>query len=173
MSVRKKDLASVPGFGAFFLPWIRIWDPGSEIIPDNFSESLETVFRAEILKFVGADPDLWSGIFLTQDPGWKTCLEKMNTFFGPYCLGFGSGNSVFTITNSNSVADSLVLEPLPSAFITFWWKNLREYCQFGNKLSGFFYLCSTVYSTLLRLPLLRFHCVGGCWDWTQLRLWRW
>jgi hypothetical protein len=58
MSVRKKDLASVPGFGAFFLPWIRIWDPGSEIIPDNFSESLETVFRAEILKFVGADPDL-------------------------------------------------------------------------------------------------------------------
>jgi hypothetical protein len=25
----------------------------------------------------------------------------------------------------------------------------------------FFYVC---YSTLLHLPTLRFHCVGGCWD---------
>jgi hypothetical protein len=24
-----------------------------------------------------------------------------------------------------------------------------------------------LYSTLLHLPPLRFHCVGGCWDWTQ------
>jgi hypothetical protein len=27
-----------------------------------------------------------------------------------------------------------------------------------------FYVC---YFTLLHLPLVRFHCVGGCWDRTQ------
>jgi hypothetical protein len=38
-------------------------------IPDNFSESLETVFRAKILKsFLDADPG--SGIFLTLHPGY-------------------------------------------------------------------------------------------------------
>ncbi len=31
---------------------------------------------------------------------------------------------------------------------------------------GFFFLC-VLYSTLLHLPPLRFHCVGGCWDRTQ------
>jgi hypothetical protein len=31
-------------------------------------------------------------------------------------------------------------------------------------LRTFFYVR---YSTLLHLPPLRFHCVGGCWDWTQ------
>jgi hypothetical protein len=43
-------------------------------IPDHFSESLETVFRAEkILKFFDqhAEPDPGSGILLTLDPGWK------------------------------------------------------------------------------------------------------
>jgi hypothetical protein len=29
-----------------------------------------------------------------------------------------------------------------------------------------------LYSTLLHLPLLRFHCVGGCWDRTQ-NSWHW
>ncbi len=33
---------------------------------------------------------------------------------------------------------------------------------YGN--GAFFIL---LYSTLRHLPLLRFHCVAGCWDWTQ------
>jgi hypothetical protein len=33
-------------------------------------------------------------------------------------------------------------------------------------LYGFFYV---LYSTLIRLPPLRFHCVGGCWNQTQDR----
>ncbi len=36
-------------------------------IPDHISESLETVFWAEILKFFAADPN--PGIFQTLDPG--------------------------------------------------------------------------------------------------------
>jgi hypothetical protein len=38
-------------------------------IPDHFSDSLETVFRVKIPKFVEADPDPGSGIFFTLDPG--------------------------------------------------------------------------------------------------------
>jgi hypothetical protein len=35
-------------------------------IPDHFSESSETVFRAKIPKFFNADPDPGSGIFLPE-----------------------------------------------------------------------------------------------------------
>jgi hypothetical protein len=35
-----------------------------------------------------------------------------------------------------------------------------------HKLTGGFFFC-VLYSTLLHLPPLRFHCVGGCWDRTQ------
>jgi hypothetical protein len=35
-------------------------------------------------------------------------------------------------------------------------------------VGGFFKIFfSAIYSTLLHLPPLRFHCVGGCWDRTQ------
>ncbi len=30
-----------------------------------------------------------------------------------------------------------------------------------------FFLCTVLYSTLLHLPRLRFHCYGVCWDRTQ------
>ncbi len=42
--------------------------PGMNI-PENFSESLGTVFRVKILHFFNADPGF--GIFLPRDPGWK------------------------------------------------------------------------------------------------------
>ncbi len=45
-------------------------EPGM-FIPDNISESLETIFGLNILQFFDADPDPGSGIFLTLDPGWK------------------------------------------------------------------------------------------------------
>ncbi len=32
---------------------------------------------------------------------------------------------------------------------------------------GFFGFLYVLYSTLFHLPLLRFHCVGGCWDQSQ------
>jgi hypothetical protein len=38
---------------------------------DDFSESLETIFWAKILKFFDADTERDPGIFLTLDPGWK------------------------------------------------------------------------------------------------------
>jgi hypothetical protein len=42
------------------------------IIPDNFSESLETVFLGlKMIKFFDPDPDPGSGILSTLDPGWK------------------------------------------------------------------------------------------------------
>jgi hypothetical protein len=41
-------------------------------------------------------------------------------------------------------------------------------CQIKQKniIYGFFFFLCTL-STLLHLPPLRFHCVGGCWDRTQ------
>jgi hypothetical protein len=37
-----------------------------------------------------------------------------------------------------------------------------------NKNRAIFWIfLYVVYSTLLRLPALRFHCVGRCWDGTQ------
>jgi hypothetical protein len=42
-------------------------------IPDIFSESLDTVFRAKIFKFLDADSDPGSGMF---DPGWKNSGPK-------------------------------------------------------------------------------------------------
>jgi hypothetical protein len=35
------------------------------------------------------------------------------------------------------------------------------------KKGGIFY-CSTLFNKPFHLPPLRFHCVGGCWDRTQL-----
>jgi hypothetical protein len=43
--------------------------------PDHISESLETIFWFNILKFFDADPDLRSEIFLTLDPG--SGMEKI------------------------------------------------------------------------------------------------
>jgi hypothetical protein len=43
-------------------------------IPDNFSESLETVFKIKKLKFFDADPDPGSRIVSTLDSGLK--LER-------------------------------------------------------------------------------------------------
>jgi hypothetical protein len=44
-------------------------------------------------------------------------------------------------------------------------KNCENHKQTGGLILFFQYpvLCST----LLHLPPLRFHCVGGCWDTTQ------
>jgi hypothetical protein len=36
-----------------------------------------------------------------------------------------------------------------------------------NKVFLGFFVMYVLYSTLLHLPPLRFHCVGGCWDRTQ------
>jgi hypothetical protein len=48
-----------PGYSAYFDPWIRDGKKsGSGMnIPDNFSESLETVLGLKILKFFSAYPD--------------------------------------------------------------------------------------------------------------------
>jgi hypothetical protein len=48
---------------------------GSGNIPDHISEGLETVFWVKIIKFLDADADPASGIFLTRDPG-----SEMETF---------------------------------------------------------------------------------------------
>jgi hypothetical protein len=46
-------------------------------IPDNFSESFETVFGLKILKFVDADLDPGFGILLTLDLG--SGMEKFGS----------------------------------------------------------------------------------------------
>jgi hypothetical protein len=43
----------------------------------------------------------------------------------------------------------------------------RKIPHISNVKGGFFYVFYTIYSTLLHLPPLRIHCVGGCWDRTQ------
>jgi hypothetical protein len=80
--MKNTSLASVadpgPGSGAFLTPGSEMAknqkpDPGSGMnIPDHISESLETIFGLEMLKFFDADPVPGSGIFLTLDLGWKT-----------------------------------------------------------------------------------------------------
>jgi len=59
------------GIRCFLIPRSRIRGKKSGSgtnSPDNFSESLETVFGR---KFFDADSDPGSEIFLTLDPGWK------------------------------------------------------------------------------------------------------
>ncbi len=41
------------------------------------------------------------------------------------------------------------------------------------KSGGFLRFFYVLYSTLLHLPPLRFHCVGGCWDRSNPGLWHW
>jgi hypothetical protein len=43
--------------------------------------------------------------------------------------------------------------------------NLRFFLNSGIVLFCFFFY--VLYSTLLYLPPLKFHCVGGCWDRSQ------
>jgi hypothetical protein len=72
-SVADPDLGS----GAFLTPGsgIREWknsDPGSGTgmnIQDHISESLESIFWLQVLKFSDVEPDPGSGNFLTLDPG--------------------------------------------------------------------------------------------------------
>ncbi len=76
--------------------------------------------------------------------------------------------------NSNlwQVALVLVTSRLPDKFLyfscllrgDFYTDRLIHYiCILGFFRGIFKMLCSTQ----LLLPPLRFHCVGGCWDWTQ------
>ncbi len=75
--VRNNVAGPDPGSGAFLTlgsGMEKYPDPGSGMhIPDNFSESLETVFTLwlKILKFFDTDPDLASGLFVILDPGWR------------------------------------------------------------------------------------------------------
>jgi hypothetical protein len=72
-----------PGSGAFLTPGFGMGknsdpDPGPGMnIPDQFSESLETVFRAKLLKVFDADSDPASVILLTLDPGSR--MEKFGS----------------------------------------------------------------------------------------------
>ncbi len=45
----------------------------------------------------------------------------------------------------------------------------KNFCLKGGIFWIFFYV---LYSTLLCLPPLRFHCVGGCWGLLRLRHWQ-
>ncbi len=60
-----------PGSGAFLTPESGMGKKSGSGMnnPDHISESLETIFWVNMLKF--SDPDPGSGIFLTLDPGWK------------------------------------------------------------------------------------------------------
>ncbi len=66
-----------PGSGAFLTPGSGMGKKsrsGSGMnIPDQISESLETIFWLKILKFFDADP----GIFITSDPGRKEFESRM------------------------------------------------------------------------------------------------
>ncbi len=53
-------------------------------------------------------------------------------------------------------------DPLPLQVIG--WSFLYF---FNSEIFGFLFLLFVLYSTLLHLPPLRFHCVGGCWDRTH------
>jgi hypothetical protein len=44
------------------------------------------------------------------------------------------------------------------------------FLYFSHGTGGIFYIFYVLYSTLLHLPPPRYHCVGGCWARTQLRL---
>jgi hypothetical protein len=88
---------------ALFWPLVRYLDPGSGMeknpnpdlvsgmnIPDNFSESLETVFWVKIFNFFDADP-----IFLIRDPGWKNSDPKSGINI-PAASGHASHHSEIT-----------------------------------------------------------------------------
>jgi hypothetical protein len=76
--------------------------------------------------------------------------------------------------------------------VQIFWRRCQRICQLRNALlhievlmnarvagirsvktnsfkGGFFWMFSALYSTLLHLPPLRFHCVVGCYDRTQGR----
>jgi hypothetical protein len=42
-----------------------------------------------------------------------------------------------------------------------------KYIKTSFFTGGFFWIFPVLYSPLLHLPPLRFHCVGGCWDRNQ------
>jgi hypothetical protein len=52
--------------------------------------------------------------------------------------------------------------------VIFVYRLSRKYCCLIS-IRGIVWIFSFYvrYSTLLHRPPLRFHCVGGCWDWTQ------
>ena len=55
-------------------------------------------------------------------------------------------------------------------------RQLYSFPSVSQKRDFFDFSFYVRYSTLLRLPSLRFHCVWGCWDRTEaglLRLWHW
>ncbi len=77
--------------------------------------------------------------------GKTVCLEPPSASKGTY---------------SQSCRLSPNIEAMKRLSVTFKvWRNVLFIF-----LGGFFFV---PYSTLLHLPPLRFHCAGGCWDWTQ------
>jgi hypothetical protein len=58
----------------------------------------------------------------------------------------------------------------PSNRISHAWAPLsEEECFFYIFWGDYFFFFCTIYSALLHLPPLRFHCADGCWDQTQDR----
>ncbi len=78
---------------------------------------------------------------------------------------------IVTLTNASVVPQENNLQTAVTIYLNIG-KSLELYdfkkifaCECYKKKQGdFFGFFYVLYSTLLHLPLLRFHCVGGCWD---------
>jgi len=94
-----------------------------------------------------------NSFLLSHDPVPFLSVPKI-WFFGSFLHEF---YEAFGGTPHNQTHHSLIFHRLPLHHRHFFFLNI-----FWGDISFF-----VLYSTLLYLPPLRFHCVGGCWDRTQ------
>ncbi len=91
--------------------------------------------------------------------GWNSCTVPAKERF---CQSKEQGKNFFAavgIRSTNPPNQIMTRNQNPSSLLVF----------FKNIFRGDFFLSFLLYSALLHLPPLRFHCADGCWDRTQDR----
>jgi hypothetical protein len=111
----------------------------------------------------------------TKSPEWLWSISAMSC-----CSLFSSSKPLYLLAQraarraTQGGPSSRILSPFFRTLFT----KADHFAGFCTSKGGFFWIFSFFYvrySTLLHLPPLRFHCVGGCWDLNpeQLRLRHW
>jgi hypothetical protein len=96
--------------------------------------------------------------------------QKLNCKY--FIIKVPSGEKIKGYRKRNENALFLAREYLCQQGVSYLYKSILKPSIIIGVVTGNNYLsniviCLVLYSALIHLPSLRFHCVGGCWNQTQ------
>ncbi len=99
----------------------------------------------------------WGSVYIELARSRSLCINFKNITsrsLGPYKAWLMQANIKLVCIERQVMGRYIIIDSLPEIFYA-----CTEYSTYD--------MSYVLYSTLLHLPPLRFHCVGGCWDRTH------